>query len=156
MRRQPSGPRVLHFFWVACLFAPPTVRLWLDFSEEPGQGDPAPSMVELSTGMSGVTSSECVTRLPHCHNPEWNRLPSVADQAQADITCRHSPELLRQRENHRVPAGVDLGCGKSLTRNIAIHRLIVGDQVDHRAAPELACQGATRHPREHHALSLGL
>ena len=61
MRRKSSGPRVLYFFWVACLFAPPTVRLWLDVSKAPGQGDPALSTAELSAVT--VTSEELVTRL---------------------------------------------------------------------------------------------
>ena len=65
MRRKPSGPRVLYFFWVACLFAPPTVRLWLDVSRAPGPGDPAPSMAERPevTVMSGAASGDLVTRL---------------------------------------------------------------------------------------------
>ncbi len=61
MRRKSSGPRVLHCFWVACLFAPPTVRLWLDVSQAPGQGDPAPSTAELSAVT--VATGELVTRL---------------------------------------------------------------------------------------------
>ena len=60
MRRKSSGPRVLRFLWVACLLAPPTVRLWLDASQEPGlEGGLGASTVELSA----VASEEVIARL---------------------------------------------------------------------------------------------
>lgn len=51
MRRKSSGLRVLHLFWVACLFVPPAVRLWLDLSRAPFRGG-EPLSGETSASLS--------------------------------------------------------------------------------------------------------
>lgn len=81
MRRKASGLRLLHLFWALCLCAPPTVRLWLDFSSEA-------SRPQLTSGRSTVRLAALESRLREAED----------DLRALDITLRrdeYEPVLAR-------------------------------------------------------------